>query len=160
MSPRLKARGWINGTPQWSSPTHLALRSANPSFSPAWTKASKTLSASCFYAQHSGAVVTGDDLDKSISTTLKIKANKKQLHKLRHVISHPVQPPYLREVIFDCSAIKTLQDVDNLKHCRPLLVEILELLYDQTEDAVHPIRDALIILLEAFLCALDTKQQV
>jgi hypothetical protein len=71
-----------------------------------------------------------------------------------------VQPPYIREVTFDCQDIRTREDVDNLEKCRELLVEILKILYEQTGDAVHPIRDALILLLEAWLCAIDTKQEV
>lgn len=71
-----------------------------------------------------------------------------------------MQPPYIREVTFDCQDIRTREDVDNLEKCRELLVEILKILYEQTGDAVHPIRDALILLLEAWLCAIGTKQEV
>jgi hypothetical protein len=111
-------------------------------------------------AELMGDLLGIEAFDESLFTTLIIKPSKTGLKKLKHAIRQPVQPPYIREVHFDCGAVRTREDVDDLDKCRGLLVEILELLYEQTGDAVHPIRDALILLLEAFLCAIGTKREV
>ncbi|KAK6003503.1 hypothetical protein QM012_009274 [Aureobasidium pullulans] len=152
-------RDWINNTPKWSPPAELALYSTSPSLE--WKRACATLNTVVSKAEMMNVPVTSVTFDPSLFTSLVIKPKKKELRKLKHAIQQPVQPPYLGEVSFDCSAIRTKEDVNNLGKCRESLVEILQLLYEQgrTSHPVHPIRDALILLLEAFLCAIETKQE-
>ena len=177
-------RNWINDTPKWTPPTDLALHSANSSSTSEWRKACGDLHAVVSREEMFHVPVTKEFFDSSAFRSLTIKPRKKDLRKLKHAIQQPVQPPYLAEVIFDCKAIRTKEDVDNLEKCREPLVDILKLLYEQgrqtsdeqgprqtndeqgeqgrqTGDAVpvHPIRDALILLLEAFLFAIETKQE-
>jgi len=149
---------WVENSPKWNPPTELALRMANVSPSTDWTEAFRNMNAMNLQSSIGESPVTLNT--GNLFTTIQIKPSRAGLRQLRHAIRQPVQPPYLREVIFDCQAIRTREDVDNLKKCREYLVEILEILYNQTGNVVQPIRDALIILLEAFLCAIGTKQEV
>lgn len=149
---------WVENNPKWNPPTNLALHMANTSSSSDWTEACRIMNAMEFLLKmEDPPFIWKTD---HLFTTLHIKPSRAGLRKLKHAIRQPVQPPYLREVIFDCQAIKTKEDVDNLAKCRESLVEILEILYSQTGSVVQPIRDALVLLLEAFLCAIDTKQEV
>jgi hypothetical protein len=152
--------GWIKNAPEWNPPTHLALHMANSSSTPEWRKACYVICVVDTMAEGRGEPIDVTLFEGPLFTTLTIKPSKTGLKKLRHAIQQPVQPPYIREVIFDCQDIQTREDVDNLEKYRELLVEILKLLYEQTGDAVHPIRDALILLLEAWLCAIGTKKEV
>ena len=149
---------WVENSPKWNRPTDLALRMANKSSSSDWTEACRIMNSMEFLLQEEDPPFIWKT--DHLFTTLHIKPSRAGLRKLKHAIRQPVQPPYLREVIFDCQAIRTREDVDNLEKCRESLVEILEILYSQTGDVVQPIRDALILRLEAFLCAIDTKQEV
>ncbi|KAG9660950.1 hypothetical protein KCU95_g11390, partial [Aureobasidium melanogenum] len=157
-------RNWINNTPKWNPPTELALHSVKPSSTPEWREACGTLNTVVAKAEMTNTPINSKSFEPStLFTSLVIKPRKKDLRKLKHAIQQPVQPPYLGEFTFDCSAIKTRKDVDDLGKCREPIVDILKLLYGQgqTSEAVpvHPLRDALIMLLEAFLCAIETKQE-
>lgn len=149
---------WVENSPKWNRPTNLALRMANTPSSIEWRAACRIMDATDTHQELGNQPVPWNT--DTLFTTLHIKPSRAGLRKLKHAIRQPVQPPYLREVIFDCQAIQTREDVDNLEKCRESLVEILEILYSQTGEVVQPIRDALILLLEAFLCAIDTKQEV
>lgn len=164
-------RDWINNTAKWNLPTELALHSAHSSSE--WRRACATLNAVVSKAEKTCVPVTSESFDPSLFTSLVIKPRKKDLRKLKHAIQQPVQPPYLGEVSFDCSAIHTREDIDKLGNCRESLVDLLKLLYRQGRNSdaapehlnrdaapMHPIRDALILLLEAFLCAIETKQEI
>jgi hypothetical protein len=151
---------WIENTPEWNSPTHLALHLANSSSTPEWRKACHIMCVVDTMAEANGEPIDVTTFEGSLFTTFVIKPSKTGPKKLKHAIRQPVQPPYIREVTFDCQDIRTREDVENLEKCRELLVEILKLLYEQTGDAVHPVRVALIFLLEAWLCAMGTKQEV
>lgn len=145
-------RDWINDTPKWDPPTDLTLHSTHSSSE--WRRACAILNAVVSKATMTSVPVTGDTFDPSLFASLVIKPKKKDLRKLKHAIQQPVQPPYLGEVSFDCSAIHTREDVDKLGNCRESLVEILKLLYGQEQidtnsvqslkhtTPVHPIRDA------------------
>ncbi|KAH0370087.1 hypothetical protein KCU65_g2859, partial [Aureobasidium melanogenum] len=160
----LEERDWINNTPKWSPPTELALHSSNHLSTPEWRRACGVLNVVIAKAEKTNVHKdpNSESFEPSLFTTLVIKPRKKDLRKLKHAIQQPVQPPYLGEFYFDCSAIKTKKDVADLEKCREPIVDILKLLYAQGHDAapVHPLRDALILLLEAFLCAVETKQEL
>ncbi|KAH0208161.1 hypothetical protein KCU86_g8340, partial [Aureobasidium melanogenum] len=157
-------RDWINDTPKWNPPTELALHSVNQSSTPEWRIACSTLNTVVAKAEMTKTPIDSKSFEPSaLFSSLVIRPRKKDLRKLKHAIQQPFQPPYLAEFSFDCSAIKTRKDVDDLGKCREPIVDILKMLYGQgrTSDAVpvHPLRDALILLLEAFLCAIETKQE-
>jgi hypothetical protein len=151
---------WIENTSKWNYPMHLALHLANSSFSSEWRKACQLLNRIDSQLEWTKIPVPAEWYNDPLFTTLVIKPSRAGLRKLKHAIRQPVQPPFLREVLFDCQAIRTREDVENLGNCRESLIEILGMLYDQTGDSVQPLRDALILLLEAFLCAIGTKQEV
>ncbi|KAG9915838.1 hypothetical protein KCV02_g13216, partial [Aureobasidium melanogenum] len=132
-------RDWINDTPKWNPPTELALHSVNQPCTPEWRIACSTLNTVVAKAEMTKTSIDSKSFEPSaLFSTLVIKPRKKDLRKLKHAIQQPFQPPYLAEFSFDCSAIKTRKDVDDLGKCREPIVDILKMLYGQgrTSDAV------------------------
>ncbi|KAH0338997.1 hypothetical protein KCU81_g7349, partial [Aureobasidium melanogenum] len=157
-------RAWINNTPRWSPPAEFALHSGNHLSTPEWKRACGILNVVVAKAEMTNTPIDDESFEPQLPfTSLIIKPRKKDLRKLKHAIQQPLQPPYLGEFSFDCSAVKTKKDVADLGKCREPIVDILKILYAQGHNdtvPVHPLRDALILLLEAFLCAIEMKQEV
>jgi hypothetical protein len=92
--------------------------------------------------------------------TLEVSPTKKGLQILKKAIQHPLYSPHIRQVIFDCELITSTWHYFCLRRLRRPLAQIIRILNKQSGSSILPIRDALVHLLESFLCALDTGLDV